>query len=160
MKDVSFMQASRLNWPRANLPAAMLYACLLLCHQCQLFPFILGEWICGITILKTTQFRPIHIFTLGNCRLFRCLQTPTSYSSLSASPKTSHRVSSFCYSPHLARQQTTSFPHWLVRTMVVFHVDATPRVVLCEGAASNRRILLEQRRWSMRLGSNPRQVAG
>ena len=29
------------------------------CHQCQHFPFILDEWICGITILKITQFRPI-----------------------------------------------------------------------------------------------------
>ena len=43
--------------------------------QCQHFPFILGERICGIAILKITQFRPIHIFTLGNCRLFRFLQT-------------------------------------------------------------------------------------
>ena len=30
------------------------------CHQCQHFPFILGDWICGITILKITQFRPIY----------------------------------------------------------------------------------------------------
>ena len=43
------------------------------CHQRQHFPSYLDEWICGITILKLTQFRPI--FALGNCRLFRFLQT-------------------------------------------------------------------------------------
>ena len=47
----------------------------ILCHQCQHLPFILGEWICGITILKITQCRPTHIFRLGNCRLFLFLQT-------------------------------------------------------------------------------------
>ena len=42
------------------------------------------------------------------------------YSSVRASPKTYHRVSSFCSSPHLSRQQTASFPHCLVRTMFFF----------------------------------------
>ena len=65
----------------------------------------------------------------------------TSLSSMRASSKTSHRVSRcFCSSPQLSGQQTASFPQWLLRTMVFFHVDATPRVVLCEGAASNRRV--------------------
>ena len=33
------------------------------CHQCSHFPFILDECICGITILKITQFRPIGPYT-------------------------------------------------------------------------------------------------
>ena len=57
----------------------------------------------------------------------------TSYSSLRASSKTSHRISrSFCSSPQLSWQQTASLPHWLVRTMVVFQVNAMLRIVLCE----------------------------
>ena len=53
--------------------------------------------------------------------------------SLRASSKTYHRVSRYvCSSPLLSGQQTASFPHWLVRTMVVFHVEASPRVVLFE----------------------------
>ena len=46
------MQASHLNWPLTNRPAAMLHV---LCHKCQ--------------HLHT------HIFTLGNCRLLPVLQT-------------------------------------------------------------------------------------
>ena len=45
------------------------------CHQCQHFLFILDEWICDTTILKVTQFRPIRICALSNCRLLRFLQT-------------------------------------------------------------------------------------
>ena len=154
MIDLFFRQASHLNWPLTNRPAAMLRVCLLLCHQCQHFPFIFGEWICGITILKITQFRPIYyIFTLGNCRLFRFLQTLFAQFLKCIRPlltvlcarllKLLIAFHLFSSSPHLSRQQTASFPHWLVRTMAVVHVDATPRVVLCEGAASNLRILLE-----------------
>ena len=47
------------------------------CHQCQHFPFILDDWICGITILKITQFRPIctysRLATVGFFDFCRCL---------------------------------------------------------------------------------------
>ena len=40
------------------------------CHQLPHFPFILCEWICAITMLTLTPFRPIRIFALGNKMIF------------------------------------------------------------------------------------------
>ena len=139
----------------------------ILCHQCHNFPFILDEWMNGIIILKNTPFRPEYtsscLATVGFfdlCRRFLHHFLNLTGHFLEFSGRVFYNFSSL-FENVLFFASTVLATNCIVSSLVSsydggFSRGRRPRVVICDGAASNRRILLEWRRWSVRSGSTPR----